>query len=86
MRRTSTTALLTAGIVLGTACGGSGGTNPPPPPPPPPGSPSMAKAAPSGDAQTAAVGTVLPSPLRWSSPRMEAVSGEHGDLGDAARK
>lgn len=65
MRRTSPTAQLMVGLALATACGGSGGTNPPPPPPPPPpGAPSMAKAAPSGDAQTAAVGTVLPTPLR----------------------
>ena len=67
MRRTTTATLLTLGL-LGAACGGGGGTNPPPPPPPPPppGSPVMAKASPSGDAQSGVVATVLPNPLRVS--------------------
>ena len=67
MRRTTTATLLTLGL-LGAACGGGGGTNPPPPPPPPPppGSPVMAKATPSGDAQSGVVATVLPNPLRVS--------------------
>ncbi len=50
-----------AGLLLSLGCGG-GGT--PPPPPPPPGSPVMAKASTSGDAQSAPLGTVLPNPLR----------------------
>jgi plastocyanin len=67
MQRRVTPALLTAGILLGSGCGGSGGTNPPPPPPPPPPpSATMAKASPSGDAQSGAAGTVLTNPLRVS--------------------
>ena len=48
-------------LLLSLGCG-SGGTAPPPPPPP--GSPVMAKASTSGDAQSAPLGTVLPNPLR----------------------
>jgi plastocyanin len=56
--------LLATGAVA-SACGGGGtSTPPPPPPPPPPASPVIAKATPSGDAQTGVVGTVLPNPLR----------------------
>jgi plastocyanin len=55
--------LLTTGA-LASGCGGGGTSTPPPPPPPPPASPVMAKATPSGDAQSGVVGTVLPNPLR----------------------
>src|SRR5438128_2374584 len=66
MRRSLGTALVLGGMTgLGAACGGGGGTtNPPPPPPPPPPAPVIAMATPSGNAQSAPTGSVLPNPLR----------------------
>jgi plastocyanin len=61
MKRTMS-ARWAAALALTVACGGSGGTNPPPPPPP--GNVTLAKAANSGDGQSAPISSALPSPLR----------------------
>ena len=78
MRRSRGTALVLAGMSgIGAACGGGGTTNPPPPPPPPPSAPVIAMATPSGNAQSAPTGSVLPNPLRVIVTRSgTAVSGQ----------
>jgi plastocyanin len=64
MSRDMWISLLATGVFASACGGGASVSPPPPPPPPPPASPIMAKATPSGDAQSGVVGTVLPSPIR----------------------
>ena len=64
MSRNQWMGLLAAGAITSACSGGGSVSPPPPPPPPPPPSPVIAKATPSGDAQTGVVGTLLPNPVR----------------------